>query len=148
MITRREFIRFANHLIQDGECIKLKTSTLPNGYGQFQIKRNHKWRNFSAHRFVMGFINKEDIQNKEIDHLCKNRACCSYNHLKIVPKGFNAQQGLDSQLDEKRNRTHCIAGHEFTHETLSWTGKYKNKRRCLVCHRNYMKRYAKYNMGE
>jgi hypothetical protein len=60
----------------------------------------------------------------ELDHLCRNRACCNPDHLEPVTHRENILRG-ESLFAQQARRTHCPNGH-------SYTGK--NNRGERICH--------------
>jgi hypothetical protein len=64
---------------------------------------------------------------REIDHLCRNRACVNPNHLEAVSHRENVRRGLRGALT-----THCAQGHEYTPEN---TARYRGHRACRACNR-------------
>lgn len=63
------------------------------GYGLFYINK----KAFLAHRISFE-INGNNINNKILDHLCRNKICVNPQHLEIVTRGENARRGLVSKL--------------------------------------------------
>lgn len=66
----------------------------------------------------------------QLDHLCRNRACCNPTHLEPVAPGENQRRGLRNQNTAK---THCKRGHEFTPDNTMVTQA--GHRRCRECAR-------------
>ena len=65
-----------------------------------------------------------------VDHLCKNPPCVNVQHMEIVTAEENARRGVD--IVDRKGRTHCPQGHEYTPEnTYTW----KNMRHCRTCRR-------------
>lgn len=62
----------------------------------------------------------------EIDHLCRNRACCNPGHLRAVDRSANNLNGARSLYPN----THCKNGHAFTPEN---TYQSKRQRHCRAC---------------
>ena len=62
----------------------------------------------------------------DLDHLCRNRACCNPDHLEPVTRAENVDRG------EGRRRTHCPAGHPYSPEN---TFLHHGKPACRECNR-------------
>lgn len=70
----------------------------------------------------------------ELDHLCRNRACCNPFHLEAVTHAVNSRRS-NNACGANARKTHCIHGHAFTPEntqvTISASGH--PHRRCRAC---------------
>jgi hypothetical protein len=70
--------------------------------------------------------------NLQIDHLCRNRACCNPEHLEAVSRKENILRGkAPSAVNAKK--THCHRGHLLSLENCD---KYELKfgiRKCKIC---------------
>lgn len=62
-------------------CWNWQARICTNGYGQFHVKDNIR---IAPHRFAYLYFIGPIPDGKELDHLCKNRACCSPLHLEPV----------------------------------------------------------------
>lgn len=71
----------------------------------------------------------------DLDHLCRNRACCNPEHLEPVTRRENCIRGVRWAVLP----THCKQGHEFTPENTVQT---KKQRRCKTCRSANHKRSA------
>lgn len=112
---------------------------LRNGYGAPWFKgRKSEYAHRISYELLVGKIPK----GMEIDHLCRNRACCNPSHLEVVSAKENTLRGIGiTAINSKK--TKCINGHLFT---LINTYKYKTKdgfikRYCRVCNRLSGRRY-------
>jgi len=80
----------------------------------------------------------------ELDHLCKNTACCNTLHLDpVLPRENNLRSGSPAAINAAK--THCDAGHPFdqanTHVSAS------GERRCRECSAaNSRRRYRKQSL--
>jgi hypothetical protein len=99
-----------------------------SGYG------NVWWegKNVGTHRAMYGEI----PNGLEIDHTCRNRACCNPAHLEAVTHVENVRRGKRGELT-----THCPQGHEYTDvNTYIRSGKYEH-RVCRTCRRDKVRAY-------
>ena len=81
----------------------------------------------------------------ELDHLCRNRACCNPEHLEPVTRQENVKRGILPQLmAAKANaKTHCYKGHLLSGDNLFLQGRLKKFRGCRTCRAERQKnRYA------
>ena len=104
------------------------TGKLDNGYGRisWKGKQTRIHRLFYVWKFgdIPVWRSKKD---KEIDHLCNNRACCNPDHLQLVSNRINVYRGVGPTA-VNHNKTLCVHGHD----SLYWIG---NRRRCRECRR-------------
>lgn len=92
-----------------------------------------------AHRFAYELLVGPIPEGLQIDHLCRNRACCNPIHLEPVTPAENVRRGAAGRL--RVPTTHCPHGHPMTESNvyLSKHGGYTS-RICRVCHLEVMKR--------
>jgi len=83
------------------------------------------WR---THRLLYVMIGG-DAEGKDLDHLCRNRACCNPEHLEPVTHAVNTQRGNGGAVN--RAKTHCVNGHPFSGKNL-WM-KNNGQRKCRAC---------------
>jgi hypothetical protein len=100
------------------------------GYAMGSLK--HKW--LRAHRLSYMRIIGPIPDDKELDHLCRNRLCINPFHLEPVTHIVNVSRGNAGVWESQK--THCSKGHPFdeTNTYFYRTGKYL-KRGCLICRR-------------
>lgn len=68
----------------------------------------------------------------QIDHLCRNRACCNPAHLEPVTAQVNILRG-ETIAASRAAQTHCVNGHEFTERnTRIRDGRHRT---CIECTR-------------
>ncbi|MGW5518483.1 HNH endonuclease signature motif containing protein [Nocardia africana] len=97
-----------------------------------------------THRASFEFHRGPIPTGMDIDHLCRNRACCNPTHLEAVTHQVNMLRAPFTALDLHRNKTHCVNGHEFTPEN---TYQARSQRRCKTCRKasdaaRYLRRKA------
>jgi hypothetical protein len=120
--------RFLTKVRITADCWTWIASTNDNGYGQFYVGE----QKFSAHRWSYELLVGPVPDGKELDHLCRNRACVRPSHLEPVTHLENVRR---SQRALKiMAKTHCPNGHPYNVEN---TGRgSRGTRRCLTCHRD------------
>jgi len=98
------------------------TGGLGNEYGQTS------WFNVSVstHRLAYALLRGAIPHGMELDHLCRNRACCNPWHLEPVTHKENLRRGI-----YRWNLTHCPAGHAYEERNTYRTPR--GHRRCRKC---------------
>lgn len=105
------------------------------GYGQIGISYDRKKR---AHVVSYVWSKGEVPEGKEIDHLCRNRACVNPEHLEAVSHRENCLRGPSENMVLHRSGK-CKRGHLMTPEntwvsTKIYKGRGGPKRQCRICH--------------
>lgn len=103
-----------------------------NGYGVIGAGPR-KSPTLRTHRVTYERLVGPIPEGHEIDHLCRNRACCNPEHLEPVTRSENVRRGL-----RKTMQTHCKNGHEFTPDNTRTTSR---QRICKACEREATRRY-------
>lgn len=103
------------------------TGSLSEGYGRTKING----RRWLVHRYVWEHTYGPIADGLELDHLCRNRACCNPAHLEPVTPVVNQRRSF-SPWGINARKTHCIHGHEFT---AANTIPIKGGRACRACRR-------------
>lgn len=107
-----------------GPCWTWTAGRTTAGYGNTHIGGG----THLAHRYTYGIFIGAIPAGLEVDHLCRNRACCNPCHLEAVTRKVNAERGMQAQ------QTHCKNGHEFTGHNVM-RKKSNGVRQCRACHR-------------
>lgn len=107
------------------------------GYGY--VRFNGKMQ--IAHRVIYELLVGPIPKGLDLDHLCRNRACCNPEHLEPVTRKENVRRGDGIKATIKRHQkhrenTHCPYGHEYTPEN---TYNYKGGRSCNQCRKEHSK---------
>jgi hypothetical protein len=116
-----------------GPCHVYRWSKTSAGYGQIFVRR----KNLSVHRYVWMQEVGPIPDGLVLDHMCRNRACCNVDHLRVVTQKVNTVENVIRP--EFVRPTHCPSGHEYTEENSYWYSKKKNRsgryRLCRECSR-------------
>jgi len=112
-------------------CIPWHGAIRNDGYGRAYIG-HRRWG--LAHRVVYEAAIGLIPDGMHLHHACGNPVCINPNHL--TPTAPGEHQNL-----HHANRSHCIAGHEFT-EANTWVSK-QGHRYCRRCKADRMVRYRK-----
>lgn len=124
-------------------CWEWKGSREAPGYGMVYVPadpvRGLPQRNIRIHRYVweLAIGRPPPGSRHQLDHLCRNRACCNPRHLELVTQRTNVLRG-DSALAANARRTKCKRGHDLLDpqnvQIRTRQGRHPS-RRCIPCHR-------------
>lgn len=112
----------------DTACWPWMASKRAGGYGQFLISGTFVGQ---AHRLAYELEVGPIPDGLQLDHLCRNTACCNPSHLEPVTPRENYLRGVGFAADNAR-KTHCKWGHPFEGDNLY--SRY-GKRWCQTCRR-------------
>lgn len=111
------------------------------GYGKFKWKGKHVFISRFIYAWLIAPVPSRESE-MEVDHLCKNRACCNPVHLELVPRPINRDRSDNPSALNKR-KTHCKYNHEFTPENTFCRTVHKGRsnasRVCIQCVKNRAK---------
>jgi hypothetical protein len=122
-------------------CWLWSANTVGEGYGAFRIgsKTDGSRRSVRAH--VLAYTVLSGPVVFELDHACRQKACCNPEHLEDVPHRENVMRG-NSPLAEQARRTRCKRGdHPLSGDNLIITPI--GGRRCRTCTRTRQRAYAR-----
>jgi hypothetical protein len=113
--------RFWAQTERRGDCVVWVGSTNAKGYGRFTSSRG---RLFLAHRWAWEQHHGPVPDGREMDHLCRNRACVNVAHLEAVTHQTNLRRA-----PRNRPRIACPRGHLLRIAYVSPNGQMK----CRLC---------------
>lgn len=111
---------------------------LAGGYGRVTWAENGRMRYGLAHRVMYTHELGPIPDGLDLDHLCRNRACCNPDHLEPVTRQTNLLRG-ETIPAARAQVTHCPAGHPYSGDNL-FRDK-KNRRACRECVRAKNREY-------
>lgn len=94
-----------------------------------------------AHRLSYTLFVGDIPKGKEIDHLCRNRACCNPKHLEPITRRENLARSPIIIWEKRAALTHCKRGHLFSVENTRW---YNGRERvCRACENIRCEKYKR-----
>ena len=119
-----------------GNCWECSYSKDTSGYPQVSYLSGMEL----VHRLMFTAANGYIPSRLQIDHLCRNRACCNPAHLEAVAPRENTMRG-DTIIARNAAVTHCPKGHKYSPENSFPSDLKRGKqRRCRTCHIEASKR--------
>lgn len=119
---------------QASGCWAWMGSLLPNGYAQVALNGGKHY----VHRLFYVLTYGPIGEGLQLDHLCRNRACCRPDHLEAVTCRENLRRAPDTIAARNAVKTGCHKGHSYAGgnlylERYSYRGIPKFGRRCRTC---------------
>jgi hypothetical protein len=105
-----------------------------NGYG---IARDWNGKVRRMHILIYEVYSGVPVPDGEVvDHECRIRLCCNFNHLQSKTQKVNTLIG-EGPTAKNARKTHCPRGHEYDEENTLW---HSGRRECRKCVRAQQKR--------
>lgn len=114
-------------------CWEWLRSRTPEGYGRWVVDGRERKAHRVAYELYVGSI----PDGLELDHVCRNCACCNPAHLEPVTHRENLLRG-NSPSAQAARKTHCSNGHEFD-DANTRIGR-SGRRECRACERERSRR--------
>ena len=112
-------------------CVVSTYSVGSHGYAQVGWTENGRTVMHLVHRLVYQVVYGPVPDGMTVDHICRNRRCVNWMHLRLLSNRVNAT------LNGNALKTHCKRGHEFTPENTRYnTAGY---RECVTCRRKQVR---------
>ena len=126
-------------LVTEDGCWEWLGYVATNGYGHV----SWEGKVVRVHRLMWTLTGRDLPEHEggrrlELDHLCRNRACCNPDHLELVSHRENLMRG-DTLPAAQAAKTHCPQGHPYAGANLYINPK--GKRECRECKRDRMRFY-------
>lgn len=114
----RVIARIEARIDKSTDCWTWTGPTVSGGYGRVTwsvAPGKLIWR--STHRVMYRHLVGDIPEGLDLDHLCRNRACCNPEHLEPVTRQVNLLRG-DTIPARRAAVTECPAGHPYEGENL------------------------------
>jgi len=144
-MTIAQVERFARRFtVQPDGCWQWRGYITREGYGQYGVHGVGK----RAHRIMWELVGRPFDPTKQLDHLCRNRACVSPYHLEEVTARVNTRRGV-SPAAVNAQKDVCLRGHPLTGDNLKLRQHVRGGilRRCWECERMFSRQHKRRVFG-
>lgn len=129
--------RFDSKVDRSGECHVWTGTKNQSGYGWFHVRGSGSAPgrvSCLAHVYAWQRVNGDIPDEMQLDHLCRNRACCRLEHIELVSQRENVIRG--NTFGARAHKTgRCIRGHDdwAYHAAPYMQSKHGRWRWCRSC---------------
>jgi hypothetical protein len=92
-LTSQQALRFWDKVERASGCWPWRSSK-SDGYGVYSVRCKGLRRNYGAHRLAYRLLVGAIPTGLNLDHLCRNRACCNPQHMEPVTMAENIRRGF------------------------------------------------------
>lgn len=128
LLSPRQRIELRIERLENGCWQWLGAKSKRTGYGVISVNN----RAMLAHRVSYMEFRGPIPKRKQIDHLCRNKACVNPDHLEPVTALVNTRRADGPMLRERRRRLAsgvCRNGHPTK---IHWSDRHSHCRRCVA----------------
>ncbi len=106
------------------------------GYGHIFVDGESR----VTHRIALMLLGYNVPDELHVDHVCRNRACCNPDHLRLVTPRVNALENNLSPYAANARKTHCKRGHPLSGRNIlvlparGAKGQKCKQRMCVACY--------------
>lgn len=86
------------------DCWEWAGNRAKSGYGRLNLDGVL----YYAHRLVLQCLGVAIPDDKQVDHLCRNRACVRPSHLELVDPATNTRRGIVAKLTQEQVTDLCV----------------------------------------
>lgn len=117
--------------VAENGCWIARGALTAAGYGRTTDEHGER---VYLHRYEWERVHGPVPEGLELDHLCRNRACCNPDHLEPVTHAENVRrgEGVARSAEARLARPTCKNGHAWTPENTKQTAR---QRKCRTCER-------------
>lgn len=135
--------RFWNKVDATGDCWVWTAGRDAKGYGRVRWNGENRLAYRVAWQLLVGPV----PDGLQIDHLCRNPACCNPAHLEPVTMQENIRRGKPNNATRWATIHECTRGHPYTVENL-YVSPTLGQRVCRTCMRRHRKNHEERKRAE
>jgi len=114
-LSAEHLAKFQASYSKSGSCWTWNKPLDRKGYGYIYVAG----RNLAAHRVALVVATGDQLGEKLVDHICRNRACVNPGHLRLV----DHKQNGENRAGLQRNNSSGVQGVYWDKQTSQWRGR-------------------------